>query len=72
VTRYELNNIGGTGLRGAVQFDLPLNGKWSDLTADFVFWEHDAENYTLALEEIHSVNQTLREIEKFERETKNP
>ena len=72
VTWYEPNNLGGVGLRGAVQFDLPLNGKWSDLTADFVFWEHDNENYALALEEITSVNQSLREAEKFERETEPP
>jgi hypothetical protein len=70
VTWYKPNNLGGIGLRGAVRFDLPLNGKWSDLTADFVFWEHDNENYILALEEITSANQRLREVEKFERETK--
>lgn len=70
-TRYGPNSIGGIGLRGAVQFDLPLNGKWSDLTADFVFWEHDTEYYSLALEEIHSAKQSLRELEKFERESEN-
>ncbi|HXT10952.1 MAG TPA: hypothetical protein VN873_05255 [Candidatus Angelobacter sp.] len=65
VTWYKPNNLGGVGLRGAIQFDLPLNGKWSDLTADFVLWEHDIEYYVLALEEISSVNQTLEPVLNF-------
>jgi len=41
-------------LAGAVAFDLPLNGKWSDLTADFVFLERSSvsDGYVLGLEEI--------------------
>jgi hypothetical protein len=55
---------------GAVAFDLPLNSRWSDLTADFVFFETDNPNagYTLRLEEIHSWRQTQREMEAQERE----
>jgi hypothetical protein len=42
-----------TSLAGAVAFDLPLNGRWSDLTADFVLMENDhPKGYVLALEEI--------------------
>lgn len=58
-------------LRGAVGFDLPLNGKWSDLTAHFVFFEHDNENYTLALEDIMSIKQLGQEFEEFERGNEN-
>jgi hypothetical protein len=55
-------------MRGAVAFDLPLNGQWSDLTADFVMFESDAPNsgYNLRLEEIHSWKQTQRDIEARE------
>ncbi|MDR3481122.1 MAG: hypothetical protein P4L91_10450 [Burkholderiaceae bacterium] len=55
---YKANS---TGLAGAVAFDLPLNGKWSDLTADFVFCEHDDETYVLGLEDIGSMAQRQRE-----------
>ena len=50
---------------GSVTFDLPLNGQWSDLTADFVFFEGaDARaGYPLGLEEIGSWRQMQREIE---------
>jgi hypothetical protein len=60
VTWYKPNSV---GLRGAVSFDLPINGKWSDLTADFVFFENNNESYSLALEEICSQKQLLREAE---------
>jgi hypothetical protein len=60
VTWYNLNSV---GLRGAVRFDLPINGKWSDLTADFVFFENDNGGYRLALEEICSIKQLQREVE---------
>ena len=52
------------GLRGAVAFDLPLNGRWSDLTADFVFFQNkdQSEGYPLALEEIRSQAQFQREV----------
>ena len=45
-----------SGLVGAVAFDLPLNGCWSTLTADFVFCENSnsSEGYPLGLEEIQS------------------
>jgi len=40
-------------LVGAIAFDLPLNGKWSDLTADFVLFETDeSEGFLLKLEEL--------------------
>ena len=56
-------------MAGAVAFDLPLNSRWSDLTADFVFFETNNPNarYTLRLEEIHSWRQTQREMEAQER-----
>jgi hypothetical protein len=60
VTWFNPNSV---GLRGAVSFDLPINGKWSDLTADFVFFENNNEGYRLALEEISSVKQSQREVE---------
>ncbi|HEV2695195.1 MAG TPA: hypothetical protein VG347_20040 [Verrucomicrobiae bacterium] len=43
-----------SGFVGAVGFDLPLNRKWSDLTADFVIFENEnaAEGWILRLEEI--------------------
>jgi hypothetical protein len=44
VTWFKPNSV---GLRGAVSFDLPINGKWSDLTADFVFFEKNNEGYAL-------------------------
>ena len=55
---YKVNS---TGLAGAVAVDLPLNEKWSDLTADFVFCEHDDEAYILSLEDIGSAAQRQRE-----------
>jgi hypothetical protein len=65
VTWYKPNS---TRLAGAVVFDLPLNGQWSDLTADFVFFENDNvdEGYVLCLEEIGSWTQTQREMEASE------
>jgi hypothetical protein len=43
-------------LIGAVDYDLPLNGKWSDLTANFVLFESEnpKEGYILGLEDISS------------------
>ena len=60
VIRYKPND---TKLAGAVEFDLPLNGKWSDLTADFVFFDNPKfrEGYVLCLEEIDSFLQWQRE-----------
>jgi hypothetical protein len=52
-----------TRLVGAISFDLPLNGKWSDLRADFVFLKRNPheEGYILRLEEIFSWRQRGRE-----------
>jgi hypothetical protein len=60
-----------TRLRGAVAFDLPLNGQWSDLQADFVFFDNENvdEGYILCLEEIGSFMQRHREIEEMDAET---
>ena len=54
VVRYKPNS---TGLVGAVAFDLPLNGSWSNLTADFVFFEGSdpTQGFPLSLEEIGSI-----------------
>ena len=50
-------------LVGAIVFDLPLNGKWSDLTADFVFTEvGNPEGYALCLEQIDSPRQRDGEL----------
>jgi len=50
VVWYDPNS---TKLAGAVAFDLPLNGKWSDLTADFILFEtHASEGFLLKLEEL--------------------
>jgi hypothetical protein len=53
VTRYKPNDL---GLAGAVDFDLPLNGRWSDLAANFVFREtqQDGGGYVLSLEDFSS------------------
>jgi hypothetical protein len=63
---YKPNTV---GMAGAVAFDLPLNGQWSDLTADFVFFDNDNPDggYTLRLEEIHSWRQNNRDMESLER-----
>lgn len=53
VTRYKPN---AEGMAGAVDFDLPLNGRWSDLNASFVLFEstNKGEEYVLSLEDISS------------------
>lgn len=50
-------------LAGYINFDLPLNGQWSDLKAEFVLWYHGSqgEGYILGLEDIESQEQKLRE-----------
>lgn len=64
---YEPNSV---KMAGAVSFDLPLNGRWSDLTADFVFFEgNDPEGYYLVLEEISSWEQVQRDIAEMESES---
>lgn len=57
---YKANN---NAMAGAVRYYLPLNGRWSDLCADFVLWEsNDSDSHcVLALEEIQSWSQTVRE-----------
>ncbi len=48
-----------SGLAGYVVFDLPLNGQWSDLLAEFDIWENNSaeEGYLLGLDEIGSWTQ---------------
>ena len=66
VVWYQPNSI---KMAGAVSFDLPLNGCWSDLTADFVFFENnDPAGYNLCLEEIDSRVQHYRIMAARERE----
>jgi hypothetical protein len=67
VVRYKPNDV---KLAGAIEFDLPLNGHWSDLAADFVFFNNDYEQgYVLRLEEIQSFTQWQRDVD--ERDAKN-
>ena len=59
VTWYEPN---APMLAGAVTVDLPLNGKWSDLQADFVLVDLEPNSgLELHLEEIYSWRQRSRE-----------
>lgn len=49
-------------LGGAATVDLPLNGRWSDLQADFVFLVQSPDApFRLQLEEIYSFRQRNRE-----------
>ena len=50
-------------LAGAITFDLPLNGRWSSLTADFVIFKgtDTDEGDILGLEEIYSWEQRATE-----------
>jgi len=65
VTRFEPSTL---GLLVAISFDLPLNGKWSDLTAEFVVFASTKQDRdcSFSLEEISSWAQTQREIAKSE------
>jgi hypothetical protein len=47
VTRFDE----GKNVVGLAEFDLPLNGSWSDLTAIFEIHEH-AGNWTLVLDQV--------------------
>jgi hypothetical protein len=49
---------------GAFAFDLPLNGRWSDLTANFVLFERDGPDaaHSLGLEDIQSYKQMQRDL----------
>lgn len=62
ITRYTPNS---TGLKGALSIHLPLNGCWSDLEANFVWFESKDPNgnYPLSLEDIVSPAQLQRENE---------
>jgi hypothetical protein len=62
IVRYKPNS---TGLRGAVCFDLPLNGAWSDLQVNFVWGDGGlvTDVYPLGLEDIVSPAQLRRESE---------
>ena len=61
VVRYKPNTL---GLVAAIAFDLPLNGKWSDLTADFVVFagSDQSRDCSFSLEEIGSWAQKQREV----------
>lgn len=63
VKRYDPKN---SGLVCDVCFDLPLNGRWSDLLAEFDLWGGDAsdENYLLTLSQIRCWDQFWAEEEK--------
>ena len=51
VVWYEPND---SQLAGAITYHLPLNGKWSDCTADFIMFETKVpEGFLLRLEEIN-------------------
>ncbi len=58
-----------SGLVGTAEFDLPLNGQWSDLQAEFDIWEGGApeESYLLGLDEIRSWAQDQRRYEEEDR-----
>lgn len=50
-------------LAGSVAFALPLNGKWSDLIADFVFQDRGSpEGYVLSLEDISPWSERKRAV----------
>jgi hypothetical protein len=53
IRRYKAND---TGLIATIELHLPLNGRWSDLEADFVIFDNQnsREGYFLSLEEISS------------------
>jgi hypothetical protein len=41
-------------IKATIEFDLPLNGKWSDLQASFVVFEIENNRYALNCEDIRS------------------
>ena len=61
LTLFEPND---TRLVGAFEIELPLNGKWSDLEADFVWFESDDPTWHLALrlEDISSLSQLQSQV----------
>jgi hypothetical protein len=53
-------------LVASIEMDLPLNGQWSDLQADFVVMaSDDGSNGILVLEDISSASQLQREIDSI-------
>lgn len=48
---YKPNNL---KIIATIEFDLPLNGKWSDLQASFVIFEIENNRYALSFEDIWS------------------
>jgi len=58
ITWYKPNDM---GLVAAIDFDLPLNGKWSALNACFVIFQIDGGGYSLALEDIESSQEVASE-----------
>jgi hypothetical protein len=56
VTRYERNSI---GMVGSCTIDLPVNGRWSDLSAQFVWMENRnvGEGCILSLEDLNFPEQ---------------
>ncbi len=60
---FKPNSVGEVGIVGAVAMHLPLNGRWSDLEADFVWFENEkmTEGYRLGLEDIVCPAQLARE-----------
>jgi hypothetical protein len=68
--RYKPNDI---KIAGAIQFDLPLNNQWSDLTADFVYFDNPnfRQGYVLGLEEIQSFAQWQRDVDEWDAKNEN-
>jgi hypothetical protein len=54
------------GIRASISVDLPLNGAWSDLQAEFLLFEraHIDSGYELRLETIYSWKQRNRESDE--------
>ena len=65
IRRYEPN---ASRLAGVVEFDLPLNGRWSDLTAEFAWFADERANggYRLTLETISSLRQLQCEADEVD------
>jgi hypothetical protein len=57
-----------TELVGTASYDLPLNGKWSDLRANFILYKNITleEDYVLGLEELYSWRKSQRDFEEWE------
>lgn len=56
-----------TALAGSISLDLPLNGYWSGLQADFDIWKGDdaTDDYLLTLSEIRDWEQHWSEEERL-------